>query len=100
MSIRDDVLNTRYFSHYNQNWGKKEERCEKQEAINKIESHLENLKREMESFMLLKGQNLEILEELSDQTRIEGITAFEKFVNEKTRFQSKELIIEAYESVL
>ena len=42
MSIRDDVLNTRYYSHYDMS--KKEEKCDKAEAINKIESHLDILK--------------------------------------------------------
>jgi len=44
LSIKDDVLNTRYYSHYNQTYGKKEERNEKAEAITKIESHLDELK--------------------------------------------------------
>jgi hypothetical protein len=33
-------------------------------------------------------------------SRLEGHRAFEQFVNDKTRFASKELIISAYEGVL
>jgi hypothetical protein len=100
MSIRDDVLNTRYFSHYNQDYGKKEVPDEKAEAISKIESHLDELKGKAMMLMMQNGKNPGIMEELHEQTRLEGITAFEKFVAEKKRYESKELIIEAYENVL
>ena len=42
--MKDDVLNTRYYSHYNQKYGKKEEKNEAEEAIKTIESHLDRLK--------------------------------------------------------
>jgi hypothetical protein len=44
LSVQDDVLNTRYISHYNQNYGKKEERNDNAEAITKIEEFLNTLK--------------------------------------------------------
>jgi hypothetical protein len=40
LSVKDDVLNTRYYSHYNQSYGKKEEKNEKEEAVKVIEQHL------------------------------------------------------------
>ena len=43
-SIQDDVLNTRYVSHVNQQYGKKQEVNESELAIEKIEAHLEKLK--------------------------------------------------------
>lgn len=43
-SVKDDVLNTRYYSHYNQQYGKKIERNEAEEAIKTIETHLDRLK--------------------------------------------------------
>lgn len=43
-SVKDDVLNTRYYSNYNQQYGKKEEVNEAAEAIFKIENHLSLLK--------------------------------------------------------
>ena len=43
-SVKDDVLNTRYYSHYNQNYGKKEEKNEAEEAIKTIETHLQRLR--------------------------------------------------------
>jgi hypothetical protein len=47
MSIKDDVLNTRYFSHYDQEYGKKEEKNDNADAIVNIETHLSELKRRM-----------------------------------------------------
>ena len=47
-SIRDDVLNTHYFSHYNQKYGKVEEVNESAEAIKHIEHMLEHLKAKAE----------------------------------------------------
>ena len=38
-SLKDDVLNTRYFSHYNNK--KEEELCKNSQAIEYIERHLE-----------------------------------------------------------
>lgn len=37
LSVQDDVLNTRYISNYNQNFGQKEERNDNAEAIVYIE---------------------------------------------------------------
>ena len=41
-SLRDDVLNTRYFSHYNRD--KDKELSHNEQAIEYIESHLEGLR--------------------------------------------------------
>ena len=43
-SVKDDVLNTRYYSHYNQEYGKKQEKNQAEEAINTIEAHLHMLR--------------------------------------------------------
>lgn len=43
-SIKDDILNTRYYSHYDLEYGKKVERNEAEESIKTIESYLETLK--------------------------------------------------------
>jgi hypothetical protein len=50
--------------------------------------------------MMARGKNPEYMEELHDKYRLEGMQKYEKFINEKTRFNSKEMIIEAYEEVL
>lgn len=68
-SVKDDVLNTRYYSHYNQDYGKKEERNEHEEAIKTIEAHLENLKQQSYLLSLQKGTGFvdeERLEELRE----------------------------------
>lgn len=43
-SIKDDVLNTHYFSHYNQEHGKPVEKNDCEEAISYIEKSLKELK--------------------------------------------------------
>ena len=50
--------------------------------------------------MFHKGLDPESIEKLKHDTRLEGHTAYEEFVSDKTRFASKELIIQAYEGVL
>lgn len=53
LSVKDDVLNTRYYSHYNQKYGKKEERNEAEEAVRTIEQHLNYLKQQ--NYLLLSS---------------------------------------------
>ena len=43
LSIKDGVLNTRYFSHYDQEYGVKKEVNPSEEAITNIEEHLATL---------------------------------------------------------
>lgn len=45
-SINDDLLNTRYYSHYNLDHNKPEPENDAQTAIDKIEVHLERLKKD------------------------------------------------------
>ena len=100
LSIKDGVLNTRYFSHYDQEYGKKKEVNPSEEAIDKIEDHLSTLQGKMQMMMLQRGENLEQMENLREQTKHEGLIAYEKFINDKKRQNTKDLIIEAYEGVL
>lgn len=67
-SIQDDVLNTRYVSHYNQQYGKKEEVNESQRAIEKIEAHLELLKSKQYAMMQHKGEDPDDLEKVKFET--------------------------------
>jgi len=48
-------LNTRYYSHYNQEYGKKEEKNEAEEAIKTIESHLAFLRGQQENLVMNQG---------------------------------------------
>jgi len=100
LSVKDDVLNTRYYSHYNQTYGKKEEKNDNADAIGNIEKHLSFLKIKQQNMMFGRGETLDVMEDLHDKLRLEGHHAYEQFVNDKTRFASKELIIDAYEGVL
>jgi hypothetical protein len=47
-----------------------------------------------------RGKDIYAMEDLYEKNKLEGMAEYEKFVNEKTRFNSKELIISAYEEVL
>ena len=100
LSVKDDVLNTRYISHYDQTYGKKVEVDPAEQAIGKIEEHLAELKGKLQVMMLQRGDNPEHMEELRDELKKEGFEAYEKFINDRTKFNSKEMIIEAYEGVL
>jgi hypothetical protein len=51
LSVKDDVLNTRYYSHYNQEYGKPPVRNDNGEAIEHIEKHLETLKAKQQIMM-------------------------------------------------
>lgn len=67
-SVKDDVLNTRYFSHYNQQYGKVEERNEAEEAIKMIEGHLSKLREEQFNLQMQKGVNVAAIEDhIEDQ---------------------------------
>ena len=57
-SIKDDVLNTRYYSHYNQQFGRKEERNEAEEAVKTIEQHLARLKQQSFALSAQRGSVL------------------------------------------
>lgn len=70
------------------------------EAIAKIEEHLEKLKNNMAVIMMNKGQDPLMMEELSEKYKLEGNQEYEKFINDKSRFDSKTLIIQAYEEIL
>jgi hypothetical protein len=100
LSIKDDVLNTRYYSHYDQNYGKKEEKNINADAIVKIEEHLAMLKGQMSTILMKRGQFEDPLEELYEKTKMQAAEEFEKFINDKTRQDSKQLIITAYEEIL
>ena len=89
LSIKDDVLNTRYISHYNQSYGKKPVVDLSADAIEDIERHLASLKQRMAGMQVERGEDLELMEDLSDKMRLAGRTAFETFVNDKTRYESK-----------
>jgi len=58
-SIRDDVLNTRYISNYNQEYGKEKAVSEAEQAIGKIESHLAELRGKMFTMMAQRGEDPE-----------------------------------------
>lgn len=100
-SIKDDVLNTRYYSHYNQKYGKKEERNENAEAVKTIEGYLNELKGRAQALCALKGKNYDdLIDELKPKMERQALDDYEKFINDRTRHDSKVLIIDAYEGLL
>ena len=101
-SVKDDVLNTRYVSHYDQKYGVADEVHNSETAITKIETHLASLRSSMKMMLMQRGENPEVLEELAGNTELErlGMAEYEKFIGDKKREKDKELIVEAYEGVL
>lgn len=90
-SIKDDVLNTNYYSHYNLNEEKEEDPAET--AIEKIESHLAELKAEMFSHMMRRGEDPQKLETMQENCVRESMEAYDKFISDRTRQNNKVLII-------
>lgn len=62
-SVKDDFLNTRYYSTYDQKYGKPEVRNESEEAIKVIEGHLSRLRGEFEKMSMERGIDVTELEE-------------------------------------
>ena len=100
LSIKDDVLNTRYYSHYNQSYGVKPDVNINADAIENIELHLTNLRQKMNYMHIEQGYDQDYMDDLADQHRLHSMSEYEKFINDKERFESKKLIIEAYERIL
>jgi molybdopterin converting factor small subunit len=88
-SVKDDFLNTRYFSHYDQKYGKPEVRNEAEEAIKTIEGHLMRLRGEFEHMSMERGVDLGDIEERIMRQRYElerkAQEEFEKLINDKNR---------------
>lgn len=63
-SIKDDFLNTRYFSHYNQQYGKVKEFSVNEIAIEQIEKHLDTLKLKQKVLAQQRNINLDNLDEI------------------------------------
>lgn len=101
-SVKDDVLNTRYISHYDQEYGKQEEVDKNVEAIEKLETHLSTLRSTMKMLLINQGANPDVLEEMAESTDLErlGRQEYEGFINDKTRYDNNNLIIDAYEGVI
>mmetsp|Transcript_13206 Transcript_13206/g.20585 ORF Transcript_13206/g.20585 Transcript_13206/m.20585 type:complete len:136 (+) Transcript_13206:2683-3090(+) len=65
-----------------------------------IEQHLQKLKNQMAKLMSERDEGPEHMDELRNEMQREGLYAYEKFITDKTRFNSKNLIVDAYEGVL
>ena len=63
-SVKDDVLNTRYISHYDQTYGKEVKINKSEEAIENIESHLSKLRIRMKQMLYQTGKNPDVLDEM------------------------------------
>ncbi len=88
-SVKDDVLNTRYYSHYDQKYGKPEVVNEAEEAIKTIEGHLDRLKIQFEQMSIERGIQLDRIQERVEEERHalerRAYEEFEKIINDKNR---------------
>lgn len=107
-SLKDDVLNTRYFSHYAET-GAGPPETDNETAIGYIERHLEQL-RMKQNVLTLQQTNGEMdfeqkIENLKKQADIQK-NAYDEFnelikdKDNKLRPSSKQLCIEAYQEIL
>ena len=102
-SLRDDVLNTRYFSHYNRD--KEVELSHNEQAIEYIETHLEKLRSASNAMELTKTDGErdfdQKIEDLKKETHADAYREYQRFIKDKLdRPDSKKLCIEAYEHIL
>ena len=99
-SIKDDFLNTRYFSHYNQTYGKVDEKTHNDVAINYIESQLDRLKQQQQELAAKKNININELGEDRAKVIREAHVKFDEFIVKKEVIDGKMRCIEAYETIL
>lgn len=83
LSIKDDVLNTRYFSHYNSNYGKKPEIDDKGTCVDYIEKHIQQLKMKQTVMAMGLGIDIDNLDKLKKETLKDANAHFEKMIREK-----------------
>lgn len=100
-SIKDEVLNTHYFSHHNKDFNAKKEVNDKELCIEYVEKHIQNLKMQQTTIAMQRGIDMDAYDvknkmELSRKVQ----EKFEKLVREKTDGNGKELCITAYEMIL
>lgn len=60
-SVKDDVLNTRYFSHYNKHHGKTPQITDNEKALSDIELQLQQLK--MKQHVILTNRGIDPAQE-------------------------------------
>ena len=100
-SMKDDIMNTRYYSHYNVEHGKKKEEDPRQQAIDQIEAALEKLRNDQVGMAAQKGKDYyEEIDRLKEQQRQAAQAHFEKIISNKNYSDSKREIISAYEGIL
>lgn len=102
-SIKDDFMNTNYFSHFNLDLDRPKKKRETVECLSKIRTTVDKLKAQQR--VLAEQPDLEInLEKKLEETRrwaeMQGLyEELEKFLKDKTVQNKKQLIIDAYEAI-
>jgi hypothetical protein len=99
-SIKDELLNTRYFKHHNNQYGKVEEPNEKQDCIDYIQKHVQQLKLQQTVMAVQRGIDIDNLDRYKSQVAKEANNNFEKAIKEKPKGNGRELCIKAYEAIL
>ena len=105
-SLKDDILNTRYFSHYNQDYGKKPNITNNENALHYISRHVDQLKMKMTAMSIARGEERdpqELIDELKQDAKLrkKANEEYETFIRQKEgRPDANKLCIEAYESIL
>lgn len=68
-SLKDDLLNTHYYSHYNQQYGVQKPEDFAETALEYINYQIQHLKKEQENMAPSKGINFDSLDELKSQVK-------------------------------
>lgn len=59
LSLKDDILNTRYFSHHNKDFDKKQEVNDKATCVEYIEKHVQQLKMQQTVLAMQRGMDID-----------------------------------------
>ena len=104
-SVKDDILNTRYFSHYNMDHGKKPDITNNENALYYIERHVEQLKMKSTTLSYARGEGdpQDAIDDLKQDAKLKkkANEDYEKFIRQKdNRPDPNKLCVQAYESIL
>lgn len=102
-SVKDDFLNTHYYSHYNIKHGKVIEVKDKEKALEMVRRYVEKLqmKQRVQAMHPTIGIDMEEVEEREERwaTHANIDEKLDEFLHDKAPVNCKELLIEAYEAI-
>jgi len=81
LSLKDDFLNTKYFSNYNRDWDNPPQETDKEKAIEEIERQLEQLKMRQAVQSRIDGVDYDkIIDDMKVKVFREAFNGYETFI--------------------